>query len=256
MQVDIFKGHNVRTEVRNNKVWFALQDVLDVLQSGRARDIVPRLRENDRDFIAVIDSMGREQNAWFINERGLIRVLQTSRSPLVESFQDWADERVEQLLNGKTVNAAGVTTESEDALVMRAIGILQTRLDAQAKELETARPKAQAYDEFLGATGYVDAKQASVLLKRAGIDIGRNQLLDRLVDIGWTYRVRGGYAPNVRYENQGLLSGQAQTRPDWKNPGTRKLCEANKIIISPKGLHKLRAILLPPMDVELFENAA
>ncbi|MFJ3030984.1 phage antirepressor KilAC domain-containing protein [Rothia terrae] len=148
MQVDVFKGHNVRTEVQNGNLIFALADVCAVLGDANPSNVVKRIRESSLHIVEVDTGYGiKPMN--FVDERGLIRVLQTSRSPLVESFQDWADERVEQLLQGKTVNAAGVTTESEDALVMRAIGILQTRLDEQAKELETARPKAATYDRVL-----------------------------------------------------------------------------------------------------------
>lgn len=149
MQVDIFQGHNVRTEIKNGNLTFALTDVCTVLGDANPSNVVKRIRERDLHKVEVTDSLGRRQLAWFVNERGLIRVLQTSRSPRVESFQAWADERVEQLMQGKTVNAAGVTDESEDALVMRAISILQTRLDAQEKELETARPKASIYDRVL-----------------------------------------------------------------------------------------------------------
>lgn len=148
MQVDVFKGQNVRTEVQNGNLIFALADVCAVLGDANPSNVVKRLRESSLHIVEVDTGYGiKPMN--FVDERGLIRVLQTSRSPLVESFQDWADERVEQLLQGKTVNAAGVTTESEDALVMRAIGILQTRLDEQAKELETVRPKAATYDRVL-----------------------------------------------------------------------------------------------------------
>lgn len=114
---------------------------------------------------------------------------------------------------------------------------------------------AKAYEDFLGATGFVDCKQASVLLTKAGIKIGRNQLFEKLVELRWIYPVKGGYAPMRDKELQGLISAQAQTRPDWANPGQRKVA-APKILISAKGSHKLRDLLLPPMDIELLGDVA
>ncbi|NCB87109.1 MAG: hypothetical protein EOM43_06480, partial [Gammaproteobacteria bacterium] len=77
------------------------------------------------------------------------RVLQTSRSPKAGEFQDWADERVEQLLGGHTVNATGVVGESDDALILRAFTTLQARVAEQAEELQATRPKAAVYDKVL-----------------------------------------------------------------------------------------------------------
>ena len=148
MQIDIFHGHAVRTEVKENRVWFNLTDVHNVLGAGKPADTVTRLNPKHVDSIDTL-TPGGVQGMHYVSERGLIRVLQTSRSPRAGQFQDWADERVEQLLSGHTVNAAGVVGESEDALILRAITTLQNRLAEQTEELATARPKAAVYDKVL-----------------------------------------------------------------------------------------------------------
>lgn len=150
MQVDIFHGHAVRTEVKNNRVWFNLTDVHNVLGAGKPADTVTRLNPRHVDTIDTLTT-GGVQGMHYVSERGLIRVLQTSRSPKAGEFQDWADERVEQLLGGHTVNAGGivVAAESDDALILRAITTLQTRLAEQAEELQATRPKAAVYDKVL-----------------------------------------------------------------------------------------------------------
>lgn len=248
MQVDIFQGHNVRTEVKNNEVWFALQDVLDVLGSGRARDVLPRIKESYRDIIAVDTGYGIKQ-VHFVNERGLIRVFQSSRSPLVEPFQDWADERVEQLMQGKTVNATGPV--GEDALIAQAMNILDMRVKRLELENQQMKPLADAYQDFLGATGLISMKRASDLLTEAGVPIGRNSLFKELERLGWIYRESGAWVPMESKKRQGLITAKAQTRPDYASiiPGVRKLADP-KIHLTPKGLHRLRELLLPPMKIE------
>lgn len=248
MQVDIFQGHNVRTEVKNDEVWFALQDVLDVLGSGRARDVLPRIKESYRDIIAVDTGYGIKQ-VHFVNERGLIRVFQSSRSPLVEPFQDWADERVEQLMQGKTVNAAGPV--GEDALIAQAMNILDMRVKRLELENQQMKPLADAYQDFLGATGLISMKRASDLLTEAGVPIGRNSLFKELERLGWIYRESGAWVPMESKKRQGLITAKAQTRPDYASiiPGVRKLADP-KIHLTPKGLHRLRELLLPPIQIE------
>lgn len=249
MQVDIFRGHNVRTEVINDKVWFSNSDVCAVLGSSSPHKVIERVREGERKIVPVIDSLGRTQDAWFISERGLIRVLQTSRSPLAEPFQDWADERVEQLMQGKTINAAGPV--GEDALIAQAMNILDMRVKRLELENQQMKPLADAYQDFLGATGLISMKRASDLLTEAGVPIGRNSLFKELERLGWIYRESGAWVPMESKKRQGLITAKAQTRPDYASiiPGVRKLADP-KIHLTPKGLHRLRELLLPPMQIE------
>lgn len=119
------------------------------------------------------------------------------------------------------------------------------RLAAENRELA---PKAKAYDDFMGATGLFSVKKAADLLTSAGVKIGRNTLFEKLSEIGWIYREGGAWVPKEAYKKQGLITAKAQTRPDYSAiiPGARKLASP-KIHLTPKGLHKLRGLLLPPL---------
>lgn len=240
--LDFFEGHRVRTAVKGEKVLFALQDVLNVLGAGRARDVLSRLKERDRDIIAVTDSLNRVQETWFVTERGLIRVLQTSRSPLAEAFQDWADERVEQLLQGKTVNATGELSRMD--LLKMAMEAEKERLalEARTRELE---PKAEVYDDFLTSEGSYSVGDAAKVLNRAGISTGQTRLFTYLDSIGWTYYQGGERRIKQTALETGYLTAKAQSYYD-NNAGVRKVTTP-QVRVTPKGLEKLRALLLPPI---------
>lgn len=254
MQVDVFKGHNVRTDIQNGNLIFALADVCAVLGDANPSNVVKRIRERDLHKVEATDALGRKQLAWFVNERGLIRVLQTSRSPLVESFQDWADERVEQLLQGKTVNAAGTVPQSEDALILDAMKILSTRVEKLQLENAALKPKAEEWDTFLGARGSFDVRHSAQLLTRAGIEIGQARLFNKLDELKWTSKRWGKRHAMQRVIEQGLIELKAT---GYTHPKTGEyIAKDPQIRITPKGLHKLRELLLPPMDVELFNNNA
>ncbi|QNV38742.1 phage antirepressor KilAC domain-containing protein [Rothia terrae] len=247
IQVLDFQGHGVRTEVRDNKLTFALSDVCSVLGDANPSNVVKRVRESSLHIVEVDTGYGvKPMN--FVDERGLIRILQTSRSPLVESFQDWADERVEQLLSGKTVNAAGVVG-GEDAIIAQAMGILDARVKAAEHALAIAAPKAQVYDDYMTSDGSHSVAQAAGLLTQSGIVIGQTRLFAFLDNIKWTYK-RGKTRQIMQYaREQGLLVYRARTYPD-PITGERKTADP-QIRVTPKGLEKLRIKLLPPLTEEL-----
>ena len=255
MQIDIFQGYNVRTEVKNGEVLFNLSDVHRALGVGKPSDTVNRLKESYVDTIDTPTQFGVKP-MHYVTERGLIRVLQTSRSPKAGEFQDWADERVEQLMRGHTVNAGGVVAaaKSEDALILRAFTTLQTRVAEQAKELEVARPKVAAYEEFMGAKGSVSVGDAAKLLTRSGIVTGEKRLFDFLdCDAHWTSKNKLTRKRRIMQTavERGLLEYKAQS---YEHPRTgERVVTDPQIRVTPKGLHKLRELLLPPMDIELLE---
>lgn len=257
MQVDIFQGHNVRTEVIDEKIYFALADVCAILEIANVGNVKSRLKKS---YIRIVDVWSTEQNrsypTTFVNERGLIRVLQTSRSPLVESFQDWADERVEQLMRGKTVNASGVVPQNEDALILDAMKILSTRVEKLQLENAELKPKAKERDDFMGARGSVSVGDAAKLLTRSGIVTGEKRLFDFLdTDAHWTSKNKLTRKRRIMQSSieRGLLEYKAQS---YEHPKTgERIVTDPQIRVTPKGLHKLRELLLPPMDIELLEVA-
>lgn len=189
MQIEIFQGHNVRTEIVNNRLTFCVKDTCDILGDANPTNVAKRVRESSLHIVEVDTGYGiKPMN--FVDERGLIRILQTSRSPLAEPFQDWADERVEQLMQGKTINAAGTIPTTDDAIIEQAFGILQNRLN------QTQQALAEKTDYIERTTGHVSYIETFVaggdLIKfrtLAGqIDVSEHAIRDELLKRGWIYK--------------------------------------------------------------------
>lgn len=251
MTIEIFHGHNVRIEIKDNKAWFNNSDVCAVLGSASPHKVIERVKEAERNIIPVRNKRGEMRDAWFISERGLIRVLQTSRSPLAEPFQDWADERIEQLMKGKTVNAAGEVPTGQNLLAL-AVLEAQKMLEEKDREIATLKPKADGYDTFLDAKGSVDVQHAAQLLTRAGIKTGQKRLFNYMDEIKWTSNPIGR---SRRAMQTAVDSGYVELKAmSYKHPRTGEVVVTSpQIRITPKGLHKLRELLLPPLDMnELF----
>lgn len=94
LQVFDFKNNEVRTLNNNNEVWFNLSDVCKILDIKNPSDAKSRLKIDGVATTEVIDRLGRTQNATFINEPNLYKVIFQSRKEEAEKFQDWVYEDV------------------------------------------------------------------------------------------------------------------------------------------------------------------
>lgn len=84
----------VRISLVNNEPYFCLADICRVLELTQANKVKERLKEDGWNTIPVIDSMGRTQQATFINEANLYKVIFQSRKPEAENFSDWVTSEV------------------------------------------------------------------------------------------------------------------------------------------------------------------
>ena len=94
LQVFYFKNNEVRTLNNNEEVWFSLSDVCKILDIKNPSDAKSRLKKDGVATTEVIDRLGRTQNATFINEPNLYKVIFQSRKEEAEKFQDWVYEDV------------------------------------------------------------------------------------------------------------------------------------------------------------------
>lgn len=84
----------VRTAVVSGDPFFCLADVCRVLEISHVTDVKNRLKKDGVVTAEVIDSMGRKQNATFINESNLYKTIFQSRKPEAEKFSDWVTSEV------------------------------------------------------------------------------------------------------------------------------------------------------------------
>ncbi|WP_074012051.1 Bro-N domain-containing protein [Candidatus Sodalis sp. SoCistrobi] len=84
------ESHNVRIQVIDGEPWFCLKDVCEVLTIANSRRVAAEvLDDSGVRKTDVIDIMGREQEATFVNEPNLYRVIFRSNKPEAKQFQDW-----------------------------------------------------------------------------------------------------------------------------------------------------------------------
>lgn len=91
IMIEIFKNEqfgNIRVAGTNEEPLFCLADVCSSLEL-RQGDVRQRLNDGVVSTQPIIDSLGREQQANFINEDGLYDVILDSRKPEAKKFRKW-----------------------------------------------------------------------------------------------------------------------------------------------------------------------
>lgn len=94
LQVFDFEHQNVRTVTKDEKGYFNLNDVCEILDIKNPRDAKTRLRKDGVVTTDIIDSLGRNQNATFVDEGNLYKLIFQSRKDEAEKFQVWVTDEV------------------------------------------------------------------------------------------------------------------------------------------------------------------
>ena len=213
---EIFSKENlgsVRTAVVEGEPWFRLKDVCEILGLSNITEVKKRLNEKGLSSIEVLTNGGKQQ-ALYIDEPNLYKAIMQSRKKEAEVFSDWIfyevipsirkhgyysnapqiDERDRAKL--AVVNAA---TEEER---MIAFGIYNEKFVLpMQKELETARPKVQNYDDFMNGEGTFSSGEIAKPFGLAAVMF--NKIMKHFGLI--VKHGKGGWEPSAKYLGEGIM---------------------------------------------------
>ena len=85
---------SIRTVQLNNEPYFCMADICKALDISNISQAKNRLREDGVITNEVIDSLGRKQQANFINESNMYKLIFQSRKESAERFTDWVTSEV------------------------------------------------------------------------------------------------------------------------------------------------------------------
>ena len=95
--IQLFQKENIgqiRTITINGEIYLCLKDVCKILKLTNSRKVTSRLNKDGVTISYIIDSLGRKQQATFINESNLYKVIFQSRKPEAEAFTEWVTSEV------------------------------------------------------------------------------------------------------------------------------------------------------------------
>ena len=216
----------IRTAGTSEEPLFCLSDVCSVL-GLRQGDVKQRLDDGVVSTQPIIDALGREQQANFVNEDGLFDVILDSRKPQAKAFRKWVTSEVLPAIRKTGGYLATKQDDTPEEIMARALTIAQTtlakreerlkQLEAQAEqqqvtieiqteEIKKTAPKVSYYDNHLQSVNTQTSTQAA---KQIGMDA--EKLHKKLKEIGIIYRQSGQWILHAPYSTWGMHSTRTQT---------------------------------------------
>lgn len=253
-QREMFEGENkiqifnndqfgtVRTIEENGKVLFCGRDIatsLGYLDTKKA--IIQHCRKDGVAIYPLIDSMGREQQAKFINEGNVYRLITHSKLPAAEQFERWVfDEVLPTIRNtgGYVANEeqfvetyipfADENTKALFRQTLNTIRQLNSRVEQQNEKIEQDKPLVDFANHVTNAENCIDVGALAKLAHdEHNINIGRNKLFKWLR--GRRY-IRASGEPYQKFINRGYFD---VVETVYKTP--QGIRTATKTVVTGKG---------------------
>lgn len=148
-------GHaQVRVVQVDGEPWFVLADLCKILELPN-RSMVARRLDDDMKGVIQIDTPGGRQSVTVVSEPGMYEVVIRSDKPEAAAFRRWITGTV--LPEIRRTGAYGApafdpASLSRQEILRLALNAEEERLALEA-ENKVLAPKAEAYDDFLDATG-------------------------------------------------------------------------------------------------------
>lgn len=190
VQLFNFENHEVRSLLINSEPWFVGKDVADVLGYKNQNDaLCKHVDGEDKDTIAIRDSIGRNRNTPIINESGLYSLVLSSKLPSAKKFKRWVTSEVLPAL--RKTGQYQVKELSGSELMAKALIEAQNVLAAKDKQIEEMKPKVVFADAVATSHTSILVGELAKILKQNGIDMGQKRLFAWLREKGYLIKRQG-----------------------------------------------------------------
>ncbi|MGG7653548.1 phage antirepressor KilAC domain-containing protein [Kocuria rosea] len=221
---------------------FMAADTCAALSITNVGNAIAALDDDEKGSIRITDGTPGTPNRAYITEAGLYSLVLRSRKPEAKAFKRWITHDVLPAIRrtgGYLAPAHHELTGPE--LLARAVLEAAETIKAQQVELETARPKAEAFDSFLSATGDLSVRDAAHAVSRKTASIvGERRLRALLEQWRWIYRDSRG-KPRA-YQAQIDLGRLAEKSQFHFHPETgERVVDTPQVRVTAKGLDAIRS---------------
>lgn len=191
-KLKIFKNRDfgeIRAQEIKTKPYVCLADVCKILDLEQVSRVKSRLNQDGVIISKVIDKLGREQNATFINESNLYKVIFQSRKLEAEKFTEWVTSEVLPSIRKNGMYATDELLNNPDLAIKVFEQLKQEREEKKKLQLENAEQKKVLEEQkpkVLFANSVETAKtsilvgELAKIIKQNGCDIGQNRFFEWL----------------------------------------------------------------------------
>lgn len=125
----------IRTAGNSKNPMFCLADVCKAVGLS-AKGVNQRLCDEVISNYPITDSLGRTQQALFVNEDGLYDVILDSRKPEARQFRKWVTSEVLPSIRKTGGYIASTQDDSPELIMARALQVAQATIDRHKHQLE------------------------------------------------------------------------------------------------------------------------
>lgn len=195
----------------DESIWFVANDVAEVLQYDITTNMTRNLDDDEKD-IQTLNTLGGNQECLIINESGLYNAVLSitkrnkERYEKSRSFKKWITKTVIPALRKDGAYIDGEENvdmnneEQEAEFVLKAINILQNKIDRLQNENKIMKPKADYHDTVLNPTTYIKLVTSTEIGKDLGMSA---QKLNKILNtIGIIYKKGKSWQLYSKYESR------------------------------------------------------
>lgn len=216
-ELQIFNSNEfgkIRTFEENRKAFFCGSDVAKALGYDQPHKAIKQHCKADGGIThTVTDNLGRKQQAKFIDEGNLYRLIAHSKLPTAEKFEHWVFDEVLP-----TIRKTGGYVSNDDAFISTYLpfaddqtkmlfkSTLQTVRQLNDK-IEADRPKVLFADAVTASKTDILIGELAKIIRQNGCDIGEKRLFKWLREHGYLISRKGTdyNAPTQRSVDMGLF---------------------------------------------------
>lgn len=216
LQLFKFENKRVRSLLIDGEPWFIGNDVAKILGYSNPRDALSKhVDKEDKDGVAIRDSIGRMQNTPVINESGLYSLILSSKLPSAKEFKHWITSEVlpqirktgkyapkplsrEELLAKAVLEADTMIKEQKELIEQKTKELEETN-----NKLEEQKPKVIFADSVVASDSAILVRELAHLIKQNGFAIGEKRLYAWMRERG--YICKGSCEPTQRALELGLF---------------------------------------------------
>ena len=185
---------------------FCAKDVAEALGYDQPRKAIDRhVDEDDGMKRTLIDSLGRKQQAIFINESGLYALILSSKLDSAKRFKRWVTGEVLPAIRKQGGYLMAKQGESEKEVMARAMEIVKTTLAKREEQIARLKPRAEYADSVLDSINCITTTQLAKELGMTAQELNR-----RLCEMRIQYWQSGQYMLYGEFARQGFAKSRTR----------------------------------------------
>lgn len=193
--IQVFKNDEfgaVRTIEQDGKILFCGKDVAAALGYQNTKDALAKHCKGVANRYPLQTDGGMQQ-ARFITEGDLYRLVASSKLPSAQKFESWVFDEVLPSIRKRGGYMASVKDETPEETMARAFILAKETIERKNREIAEMKPKALFADAVSTSDKCMLVGELAKVLRQNGVQMGQKRLFSWLRDNGYLMKRGSSY---------------------------------------------------------------